>query len=307
MPASMINFPISSILDGVLSYLQWMFGNINITPSEYRWDPDDRKSFIRISAPFVIDNEKPMSAPFVVVERGAFEFENRVIDNFKSSDANTFSNPNFVAIANGTINIICGAHVAPEASSLANFISIMMQADRHGIIKQLGFVRNMYHLDIGPEVPVVKDTEIRRWEVTLRIFVSLQMGWITSLIEPKEWNSATMYGEDIGPGAPSLSDAGATTLGSDLLVDTTQDFGPLLTNNPQLLDKELTGGWYYIRFKDDCEYKQLYPVDSIVDNHTLRLKTHDVNNNPIPWSAPATKTGVSYNLVRNWIRLKCNI
>jgi len=306
MPAPMINFPVSAIMDGLLSYLQWIFKNPEITPSEYRWDPDDRKSFIRICAPFVIDNEKPMSAPFVVVERGGFQFDNRILDNLKGAEANTFLNPQYVAIANGTMNIICGSKESAEASSLANYIAVMLQADRHGIIDNLSFVRNLYHLDIGPEVPVVKDTEIRRWEVTVRIFVSLQMGWIKPLREPKVWKSATIYQTDKSSTDAPLSDKGSVIKDSDVLVDTTQNFGIDPDNNPRLLEQELNKGWYYIRFKDD-DNAQLYTVKEITDNHTLKLETHDINNQPVPWVAPESKSNIEYNLLWSSLHLKMEV
>jgi hypothetical protein len=307
MSASLINFPISAIVDGVLSYLQFVFKNVDITPSEYRWSDNDRQSKIRICAPFVIDNSKPMSAPFIVVERGGFQFDNRIIDNLKSAGANDFSNPNFVAIANGTINIICGSKESSEASSLANYISIMLQADRHGIINNLKFLRNFYHLDISPEIPVVKDSEVRRWEVTIRMFASLQMGWLKSLREPKLWRSATIYDTDKTSTADPLSVNGAITSGSDTILDTTKNFGMDVSNNPQLLQQELEKGWYYIRFKDGAGENQVYQVAEIIDNHTLRLLTHDTNNDPIPWSAPESKTDVEYNLLWNNLHIKMEI
>ena len=306
MSVSLLNFPVSAIVDGLLSYLQYIFGNTDITPLDYRWNQDDRQSRIRICAPFVIDNAKPMSAPFIVVERGGFEFENRILDNLKNADANTFENAGYVAIANGTVNIICGSKEGPEASSIANYLAIMMQADRHQIINNLKFVRNLYHIDVSPEVPVVKDTEIRRWEVTLRMFVSLQMGWLKAIQSPVLWKSATMWGTDKSYTSQSLSEAGATTLGSDLLVDSTQDFGIYTTNNPQLLEQELSKNWYYIRFDDDPT-SELYTIIELIDNHTLRLQTHDINNNPVAWSAPSTKTGIKYSLLWNNIHLKMEV
>jgi hypothetical protein len=293
------------VVDGILSYLQFIFKNVDITPSEYRWSDNDRQSKIRICAPFVIDNAKPMSAPFIVVERGGFQFDNRIIDNLKSADANDFSNPNFVAIANGTVNIICGSKESAEASSLANYVSIMFQADRHGIIDNLKFLRNLYHLDVSPEIPVVKDSEVRRWEVTVRLFVSLQMGWLKSLREPQLWSSATFYATDKTSAADPLSVHGVVTAGDDIIVDATKNFGTDVSNDPQLLQQELDKGWYYIRFKD--EDNELYQVKEIVDNHTLKLLTHDINNDPIPWSAPESKTDVEYNLLWNNVHIKMEI
>ena len=124
MPALLLNFPASAVVDVLLSYVQWVFGNPDLIPDDYRWTVEDRDSKIRISAPFVIDNEKPMSAPFIVVERGGFVFANRVIDNLKGADANVMTNREKVDWMDGTMNVICGSGSAGEASSLSNFLFI---------------------------------------------------------------------------------------------------------------------------------------------------------------------------------------
>ena len=306
MTASLSNFPVSAIVDGLLSYLQHLFSSSELTPAEYRWNEDGRKSKIRIGAPFVIDNEKPMSAPFVVVERGGLQFDDRVIDNIKSGGANVQDNKEYVSICDGYINIICGSRVASEASSIANFISLMIQADRHGIISNLNFLRNLKQVDIGPEMPVVKDTEVRRWEVTARFFVSLQMGWIKSIQEPVIWEKAALYANKGIDNNDPFSSKGEIETGVDVLIDQTKDFGLYTTNDPQLLEKELEKGWYYIRFKDN-EYKQLYNVVEIVNNHTLKLTTHDVNGNTVPWVSTETKINVEYDLLWNNIHLYTEI
>lgn len=300
MTVPLINFPIAAVVDVILSYLQFVFGNDEITPSEYLWTDDDRTSKIRISGPFVIDNEKPMSAPFVVVERGSFQFENKAIDNLKSSTANTFEEKTYVDWANGIVNIICGSGVASEASSLANFLAIMFQANRHGIIKNSHFIRNLNYIGIGPEIPVVKDTEVRRWEVTLTLSVSLQMGWMHVLREPTLWESAAIYSTK----SPSevYSSSGVVTQGSDTLVDATKSFGFLETDDPQLIQSEFNKGWYYIRFKDNA-YDQLYTIVEIVDNNTLRLQTHDTDNNPVAWSSSESASDVEYDLLWNHLNI----
>jgi hypothetical protein len=306
MATTLIKFPISSIVDGILSYLQHLFATPDLTPSDYRWDPDDRKSRIRICAPFVIDSSKPMSAPFIVVERGGFQYDDRIIDNVKSGDANVMSNMNKVSICDGHINIICGSRVASEASTLANFISMMFQADRHGIIKTLKFVRNFKHVDVSPEIPVVKDSEVRRWEVTVRVFASLQEGWIVSNTDTILLKKAGIYVADHINDDKPFSDKGEIETGVDLLIDQTKDFGPYLTNNPQILEQELEKGWYYIRFTDNA-YNQLYNIAEIVNSHTLRLTTHDVNDTTVPWISTETKINVGYDLLWNDLHLHTEI
>jgi hypothetical protein len=299
MPAVLRNFPASAVVDVLLSYLQWAFSNDEITPDDYRWNENDRESRIRISGPFVIDNEKAMSAPFVVVERGSFAFANMTLDNIKAGGANTLNNTERVDWMDGIVNVICGSGVAGEASSLANFLGMMFQADRKGIINNSGFIRNLNYVDISPEMPVVKDTEVRRWEVTLRLRVSMQIGWFIREREPVLWNSAEIYSLEDPPEV--FSDKGETTQGVSILTDNTKNFGFGSLNNPRLIEKEFNGGQYYIRFKDNT-YKQLYTIIGITSN-TLTLQTHDENDDPTPWLAPETATGVEYDLLWNKLHI----
>lgn len=302
MPVPLIHFPFSAVVDGIISYIQYVFGNPELTPATYRWNSNSRATRIQIKAPFVIDNEKKMSAPFIVVERGTYVFQNRTLDNLKSADPNTFHHPKFSDIADGYVNIICGSGVAGEASSIANFLAIIMQANRHRIAAELKFIRDLHYIDCGPEIPIVKDTEVRRWEVTLRFAASIQLNWFKLFHdpEPELFNKASVFGLD----DESIvdSDKGITSIGLDTLVDSTQDFGYLLTNDPQLLQQDLERGWYYIRFKDN-EYKQLYPIVEIVNSTTLRLQTHDTDGNPVAWSAPESAIDVEYELLWNGIHL----
>jgi len=305
MPVPLLNFPLASIVDGLLSYIQWVFGNPELTPPEYRWNSDDRASRIRIGAPFVIDNSKPMSAPFIVVERTPFAFANNTLNNLRSASANTLEEPAFTDWMDGGVNIICGSGVASEASSIANFIAIMIQADRHGIMNSLRFLRNMNYASVGPEIPVVKDSEVRRWEVTLLVSTSLQIGWIKKVHgEPIPWTKAGFYGTKMP--SEDFSVSGVLSEGSDLLIDMTKDFGFLNTNDPQLLQQEFEKGWYYIRLKDN-EFKQLYKIVDIVDNHTIQLTTHDVDGEEVPYSAPESAINVGYDLYWNSIHLRMEI
>jgi len=289
------NFPASAVIDVLLSYLQWVFGNEDLTPDDYRWVSDERESKIRISGPFVIDNEKPMSIPFVVVERGGFTFENRTIDNVKSGGSNTFENMERVDWMDGIINVICGSGVAGEASSLANFLGIMFQADRKGISDNANFIRKLNYVDLNPEVPVVKDSEVRRWEVTLRLHVSMQIGWIERERSPVLWNSAEFYTLNDPPEV--FSDKGEVSSGSPILTDNTKNFGFEPSNDPQLSEKEFNERQYYIRFKDNT-YKQLYTIIGLTGT-TLELQTHDENGDPVPWVAPESMENVEYDLLWN--------
>ena len=301
---SFTNFPLKAVVDGIISYTKWLFLNEDITPPSYRYSENDRASRLRIQGPFIIDNEKPMSAPFIVVERGTFAFANSMIDNLKSATPNTFEMKQKVDIMDGYINVIVGSRSASEASNIANFLAISYQSDRHGIIDQLKFVRNLNYVDVSPEIPVFKDAEVRRWEVTLRLSVSMQIGWATTIREPEPWNKVSIYAVNSNWG--SSSNSGIVAAGLDTLTDANANFGFLEANDPRLIEKELQEGYYYINFADNA-YGQHYPIAEIVDPNTIKLLTHDANGDPIPYSAPESAVDLEYELYWNCVHIRGDI
>lgn len=295
MAQSLENFPLALVTDGIISYIQWLFGNPEIVPDDYRWNENDRESRITISGPYIIDNERPAAAPYIVVERTGFNFENRTIDNLESASINTFDKKEGVMIADGSININVGSQVASEASSIANFLAIMLQAERKILMNTLGFLRNFRVDGISQERPVMQDSDIRRWVVSLNIFASIELGWKQE-VKGEPWTSYTLRA--ISTEHYYESNTGITTSGSDLFVDQNADFGFETTNNPQLLRKEFEKGWYYIKLGNE-----LYDVYEIVDNHTLRLRKEIGDNEYIPFNPDDSSVNVEYKLVWNSVHL----
>jgi hypothetical protein len=302
MPSSLENFPLASITDGLTSYIQYLFGDPKHIPADYRWNSSDRESRITISGPFVIDKERPMAAPFIVVERSGFQFENRTIDNLKSAKENVFMSDEKVLIADGGVSITVGSGAASEASSIANYLAVQIQADRHGIISTLGFVRNLNVQSISPETPVFKDSEVKRWEVVLNISVSLQMGWMDYRVDPVVWEELSIRAVDSEK--YYASDSGIVMTGSDLLTDPSANFGFELTNNPQLLTREMNMGWYYIQFDGDAS---IYNIEEVTSPTSLKLSFHDSEGNKIPFNPDESKVNSKYKLVWNSVHLHVEI
>ena len=303
------NFPLTKVVKGLISYTQFVFGSLDHVPSvKYLWNKEDRETKIRIQTPFAIDDERPMSQPFIVFKRGPFRFQNSMIDNLKASDANVFTNPEYVDIMDGTLHIICGSRSPVEAEGMAQFMAVLLQSNRHEIIKSenMEMLRNMNYLSISEQLPVFKDTQVTRWEITLSMDLSLQIGWFKRCADDPIviWNKVDI--KAIDEESRVDSDKGETTLSSDLLVDNTKNFGILNTNDPQLVEQQLNRGWYYIQFKEDT-FKRLYKVVEIVDSVTLRLEDHDVNEDPIPFSAPTTDIDLEYTLFWNDVNLDIHI
>lgn len=298
MAVEIQNFPLALLTDGLLSFLQHRFSDPQITPPAWRWSSDDRESRLRISGAYATGNEKPGSAPAIIVERGTFTPFNRTIDNVERADANTFLNPKHIDWLNGTVNVICESIVASEASSMANYLAIEFQANRHGICSTLEFMKDLSYLDIGPEQPAKADVEPRRWQVVLRLKCAVYLGWVRRDTTTIPFNKASV----VNTGDPDdwyESTTGETEVGLDRLYDANADFGTTDTNDPQFLSNDLSKNWYYITFDEGDN--TIYTVTEIIDSNTLRLKRRDEYGNLVSYSAPATATGLGYKLKYNHV------
>lgn len=297
MSATLINFPLALVVDGILSFIQSRFKNPAIVPSEYRWHTSDKCSKIRISGQYPIDNAKPGSVPSITVRRSGLQFANRAIDNASRAEPNTFENAVYQDWMDGTIDIMCEGE-GSEASTLANFLAIEFQANRHDIVNVLQFIRHISYLDVGPEIIVDKNVEPRRYQVLLRLKVSVYLGWIKRSEDTIPFNKLAI--RDIDSDCTWESDGGSLTIGESYIDDDSADFGLLLTNNPQLLEAELTKKWYYVMIGDS---NRLYQVEEILTNHRLRLSDKDATDSIIPFNPIETKSGVSYKVLWNSVHI----
>lgn len=298
MPTSMLSFPAGNIVDGLCSWIQFSFARAEVTPSTYRWSADSEASRIRISAQLSTDNSKPGSSPSITVIRGSFRFSNSVLNNLESANPNDFVNKKHVDWMDGPVSIVCEAAAASEASNLANFLAIHIQSNKAGLSETLQFLKKIDYVDIGPEVAREVNNEPVRWRVTLTIQCSLYIGWYNQETSSIGLNKIHFQGADAQPWA---SDAGAYQQGISLLNDTTADFGLLTSNDPQLLEQELTKNWYFIQFPDQSA--RLYQVEEIMDNNTLRLSDRDASDAVVVFNPSTTETDLTYKLIWNTIHI----
>ena len=285
MSAVLNQCSLTSLSDGIISFIRYLFATPDITPGEYRWSPDEQATKIFIAGPFTYSRQKVGSMPTVTVVRGPFLFENRTIDNYKGADANTYENPEHVEILSGPITIICECGAGDEALSMANYILLELQANRKKMKEKMTFLHRLLWTGISPEQPVKEEAEIVRWQCSFTFNASIYLGWLTRTTGFNMLGSIDIKNAEKG----WESTFGSVTQGSDLLVDNSADFGTLNTNEPQMLSSELSSGWYYISF-DGCK---MYKIDEIVDNKTLRLNGY---------SAEST-SNTSYGLYWNTVHL----
>ena len=298
MGDKVLNFPLIAISDGIISYLQYVFGSADISPSEYRWNADDRQTRIFIGAPYTITRDKVSDYPSITVARGAFRFQNQFINNFESADANSFENPQYRDLIEGPLSIICEAGAGPEATGLAQFVAVLLQSNRHAVTGALGYVHKYTWVGISGEEPVKEEAEITRWQCVLTINMIVYQPWFKRESEPQPWNKMNIYTVKTPP--EWESDYGQLSIGSPYIVDNSADFGFNTTDNPQLLQSEYEKGWYYVTFSESSPKK--YKVVELVNKNTLKLTYVDENGDEQVLS-PTANSQVAYKLHWNSIHI----
>lgn len=303
MPSVITNFPLVALSDGIISFLQYQFGNAQVTPGEYRWNSNERASKIFISAPYTITRDKVEAQPTITIGRANFAFQNRVIDNLKSADAITQENPVHMDLVQGPLIVTIEAQTGSEATGLASFVALLIQSNRKMLAGQLKFIQSMRWTGISNETPVEEAAEIQRWQCTLTYQVIVYMGWLKRTIGPVDrFNKANIYHAEDPPVWDSIY--GEVTAGSPNLVDQSANFGFLTTNEPQILESEFNHRWYYVNFGDD---PKKYTVEQIVNNKTLKLSVVDANGDTVDFNPTQSEKGKAYKLLWNSVHINVEI
>ena len=292
MISTIQQFPLIAISDCFISFLQYMFSSPDRSPSDYRWNVDELQTKIFISGPYTVTRQKVGQVPTITISRTEFVFQNRVIDNLNKQDNILSEKIDRLDLMEGQVVIVFEAGTGPEATGLASLASLMIQDSRKKIASNSGFMNTIRWVGISPEQPVAEAGTIRRWQVSCSFNVTLRVGWMNIVTDPQPFNKFNIYdAESIGWN----SVYGSVTLGSDLIVDGTANFGFYTSCKPSFLAEEFRRGWYFINIG---ESNKKYKVEELVDNHTLRLSVVDSDGNTVPFNPEATGV-VSYGLMWN--------
>ena len=300
MAAILNKCPMVDASDCLISFLQYLFSNPEMTPDEYRWNVNDRATRIFISGPYTVGRDKVGAMPTVTVTSGNFNYNNLGVNNLSSADKNTFENQEFLDLMDGPVAVIVEAGTESEATSMANFIALMIHANRMEIKAQFKFLHRIIRTAISQAVPTKESAEIERWQSTASFMISLYSGWVKSEKGLARWNKVAIHN-----GSSAWESAlGETVQGSDLFFDNSANFGMLTTNSPQLLQQELERKWYFINLGDDAKK---YTIEEIVNSTTLRLSMIDEGGNSIPYAANVSQLGITYSLLWNTVHISIEI
>jgi hypothetical protein len=305
-----IDYPLASVSSFFLSFLQYQFSLPEVTPPGLRWDPDPLKSTIRISATYSPDQEKAGSPLSISIKRNIFGYRTLGLGDKADKTPNTFEDEAGVGLLEGSVDIIVTSEVAAETSSVVNLIAMLLQANRQELAGISGFIQHLSLESVSAEEIVKIDAVARRWACSLRLRTNLYMGWTRINVYDPLKNPILEQIEVTNLSKMSSEEHGSTTMGSDLFVDSTKNFGPLVSNNPQLFQKDVEKQWYYVTIKipgptpEDPVTEERCIIKDVVDNHTLKLVKRDENGVEYPYLAPSTRVDIDYELAWNSIHLQ---
>lgn len=304
-----IDYPLSNVTSFLLAFLQDQFSRPEVTPPGLRWDSDPGVSKIRISGVYAPDQEKAGSPLSISIKRGVFGYKKLNVGDISSATPNTFEDEAVEDLLEGSVDIIITSEVASETSSLANFIGMIIQANRQDLAGISKFIQHISVDSFSPEEPIKIDAVSRRWSCSVRLRCNLYIGWIRYNKYDLSKNPVLQQLEVTHLHKFNESDKGEVGI-SDELVDLTQDFGTLNTNNPQFFQKDIDKGWYYVTIKtpgatpSDPIKEERFQIGSIVDNHTLKLYYRDEFGVSHPYAPATAATDVEYEIAWNSIHLK---
>jgi len=291
MKNSLGNAPTTDIVKQVISFLQWLFSKSKLAIDDYKWDPDDSRSLIRISKPFSIDDSKPLSRPCIVVSKGSAAMQNRVLDNLASANKNVYDNPKRVDLININIQLTVCAGAADEASNLAAFALHNIHMHRHSFAKKIPYVHEIRQQQLTPEQPRQNQvgSEIYVWEAGGVLSSTLKLGWY-EIQNPAliKWNTM----EIIGSGTIVYeSDSGETFRNSNILKDANAHFGNSETDNPELTQENIDKDFYFIEIEN-----QPFLIKEIVNGNMLKLAISNSEGAKIDFTFKKERKDINYKI-----------
>lgn len=294
MAVDLTNFPVVNIVNGLVDFIRYIFRTPGLSPNDWRYSDNPLSSKILIRGGYGSMDIRPGQIPEIIVVRNTFGFSNSTLDNLKSADPNTFSNVEKNDWMVGSVDIICGSRSQNEADCLASFLSVMIHENRHNLIDQLKFLKQISYASIGPSTPgEQQDVEVRRWLTTLRLNTEIKLNWINLEPDDIKFNQLEIYTRQNGNAYDM--EHGTIEKNTSKLVDPDADFGTELSHSEHLDEAELTAGWYYV-FLDG--YTTKFKIAEIVDEHTLKL-VYDDKRVDTELDLPEKIEDVPYKIVWN--------
>jgi len=264
----------------IIDFLQFIFKNI--TPDQFRWDPDERRTKVVIGAHEVFGLENAGSVLKIAVVRSGFAMQHRTINQARPAP-NTYGQKSFADLMDGTISVVVEAGTSEEATGLATFCGLVINANRGTIIKEAEVFHGLKLRTISEERTVEFQSKPARIQCAAILEAPLNVSWMTD--KKSGYIFGEMHIQHMDPDPIFISHC-SITAGSKNLLDSNADFGYFNTNRPQFTEKELLEGWYTVRFKASGEE---YKIKSVIAPDRLELVSE----------MKKTETGIEYDIIYN--------
>lgn len=259
--------------DVIISYLRYAF--TNITPAKYRWDKDSSKARVIIGGGEVFGLECPGKMHKIAVVRADYMMQHATIDqrtpgdiggNMTAPAKNILGDKSYSDLMLGTISVVVEGQMGDEVTGLATFCGYMVNATRHKIIKEAGFLHNLRLRTVTAERTVDMTAKPIRLQVAAIFDAPLKTCWVTSPKYTQRFNHFILEHMD----EPMWDSRCSYNADSKILIDSTAEFGYFNNNRPQFSEIDLNKKWYKVRLKDSGRELKII---NVMDTTRLELQS----------------------------------
>jgi hypothetical protein len=274
----------------IIDFLRYVF--LRIAPDQFRWDPDEKKTKIVIGAHEVFGLENAGAILKVAVVRSPYSMEHRTINQARPT-ANTFGQKAFSDLMDGTISVVVEAGTSEECTGLATFCGLVINANRHIIIKEAKIFHGLKLRNITEERTVDMQAKPVRIQCAAVLEAPMNISWITDKKPGFLFGEMLMAHMD----EPVFKSHCSVTQASKILLDSNARFGYFNTDRPQFNEKDLLAGWYTVRFIASGEERKIKSViaadklelDSVMNSDGSGLE-YEIVYNSMYFEVIANKT-----------------
>jgi hypothetical protein len=241
----------------IIDFLRYVFGNL--TPVQYRYEEDVTKTRVVIGGHEVFGLENAGGIIKISVVRSSFSIEHRTI-NQAGPVGSTYAAKRYADLMDGTLSIVVEAGTSEEATGLATWAGMVVNANRHIIIKEAPGVFHALKLrQIAEERTVDMQAKPIRIQCAAVFEAPLNMSWIEDKKKGFVFSNIEIRHADQPPVFVSHCNY---TASSKILIDLNARFGYFNTNNPKFVEGDLAKGWYSIIFTDTGSQNKIVSVIS---------------------------------------------
>lgn len=237
----------------IIDFLRYVFGKL--TPVQYRWESEMSRTKVVIGGHEIFGLDNPGGIIRVVVVRSSYQIEHKTINQQRPSLA-TYGPKSYSDLMDGNLSVVVEAGTSEECTGLATFCGMIINANRHIIMKEAGTFHALKLRGIAEERTVDMQAKPIRIQCAAIFEAPLNMAWIEDKKNSFSFNSLSMQHMD----QPIFTSHCNYSENSKILIDSNARFGYFNTNSPQFVEQDLLAKWYAVRFKASGKERKIISV-----------------------------------------------